>query len=95
VKPERVTGIMTQLEWDMLANAERRLYANTGAPTYGWTDVNVRNESWMMKQLWDYTYDCVEASYCDKTHEARQHMTAYRVAQAMAVMVFGAEFLLR
>lgn len=84
-------------EWEALQQEEGRLYRNTGAPTYGWTDVIEREDSWFIKELWDQCASYIENSEPDwatLTRHVKCQMIARRVARINAMMVYGPEYLL-
>jgi hypothetical protein len=96
----RPARVLTSVEWDMLNKAEAPLYRAEGALCY--TDVNVREESQWIADLWDRVEDAMETQ-CDFESDSgvqmsvvgRRTKVANRVARVNAVLVFGPEFLIR
>lgn len=99
--------ILTEVEWTLLGAAERRVYTPGGAGTNGWTDVNIREDSQLLAECWDHAQQYVENDLenddaLSSAHAPRgardsiiQHRTASRVAQAMALLAFGADILIK
>ena len=84
-------------EWEALAEAEHRLYYNTGAPTYGWTGVIEREDSWFIKEMWDQCESYIESTeenWATMPRRSQLVLIAKRVARVNAVMVYGPEYLL-
>lgn len=83
-------------QWAALERAERRLYRDDPG-CHGWTDVNENDGSDLINQLWEQAGYGVEAIINEGSDNPDVLMarTAARVAQALAVVSFGSEFLLK
>jgi hypothetical protein len=90
---------LTESQWDYLSLAEKRIFER-GYISY--TDVNVREEDSLAKAMWDHCWaqmDAADEFYnTDGTRKSTRvidHNVATRVAKALALLVFGPEFLLK
>lgn len=100
---DQMAPTLTEQEWAALERAEQNFYRGTGAPTLGWTDVNMREDSGgMLADMWSHTRSYVANEVDDesfKTDEQREnailHRTARRMCQTIAIMAFGADVLLK
>jgi len=88
---------LTPLEWSELEKAEKLLFREpSGYVAY--TDVNIRAEDVVASALWDHCAAQLEAqhdNWDDMEPETRRWYIATRVARALALCVFGPEFLLK
>jgi hypothetical protein len=94
-----VTEPLTTDKWDAIARAEEHIFEH-GYISY--TDVNVREEDVLAKAMWDHCYAQMDAAdefqNDDGTRKLTNvitHKVASRVAKALALLVFGPEFLLK
>jgi hypothetical protein len=79
-------------QWRALEAAERRLYRNDPG-CHGWTDVMSNDGDEFLNMVWGHAADYVNNEFLD-SESTRLHQTARRVAQALAVLAFGAEILI-
>lgn len=85
--------ILTQQEWEALADAEAGMYANSGA--FGVTDVRDRLESDWLATMWDDAMSGVELVFEGVDPQSEEAATqidmevARRVAAAQHFLVFG------
>jgi hypothetical protein len=91
-------GQLNPFEWACLIRAERPLYADTiGAHAY--TDVVHRHDSFVAAMVWEYCETSMSCSDelegCHPGSNMYGMRIAQRVARAIGMMAFGAEWLLR
>lgn len=83
--------------WKAFVEAEMAIY--TGDPyAHGWTDVNGNTGDEMLNELWAQAENAVGASYEGNLPVPAAYLraqSAKRVAQALAVISFGPEMLLK
>lgn len=94
-RPEK---LLSQEQWDILCRVENEMYADQHGNTMGFTHVNSRDESAPLVIMWDTAYIGIEAMESDfgyHTQDRLNRHAARRVAQAMALINFGAEWLLK
>jgi len=77
--------ILTETEWDALAEAERPLYTNAGV--FAYTDVRDREDSGALACLWDDAMSSVDMFVDDPAVQRR--LVASRVARAQYLVVIG------
>lgn len=95
------TRHLTPNEWAVLITAESRIFkGESGYVSY--TDVIERTEETLAAQLWDHVYNQLDVSGDFETEtghpmvtDQMNRMVASRVARALALAVFGPEFLLK
>jgi hypothetical protein len=90
---------LNAIEWDALARAEDRISESS---YISYTSVAIREEDRVAGPLWDHTQAQMDAAGDFETNTGEELsianqrvLVARRVARALAVAVFGPEFLLK
>lgn len=94
--PQKAPGL-TLLQWEALEKAEAKLYRNEHG-YLGYTDVRERDSSSELVPWWDTAWigcESVDLNWDNLGDNVRFARVAMRVAQAVALINFGPEFLLK
>jgi hypothetical protein len=88
--------VLNSREWEALESSEQIIFK--GEHGYiSYTDVIPREDSSFAAEVWDYAYTQMDAGgeFEGKTPDYCLYRVAARVARALAMLVFGQEFLLK
>jgi hypothetical protein len=88
--------VLNPTEWFILEEAERFIFQRE-AGYISYTDVIPRDDSYFAAEVWDYAFTQMDAAddFNQKSSDYVMHKVASRVARALAMLVFGQEFLLK
>ena len=94
VAAPREPGYVTHTQWMALVNAETKLY-DGAAGSHSYTSVNVREDDGFLIGVWAQAEIAIESTNGHMPGEVLLRQTARRVAQTLACLSFGPEFLLK
>lgn len=96
---------LNHVQWNELVAAEQRIFkGESGYISY--TDVNLREEDFLAATMWEHAFTQMDAAGefeheggrlegQRKSDDVIRRLVASRTARALAILVFGPEFLLK